>query len=96
MQMHAHRCKNCLKQGRNVVWIHGDCQQGNPETHKCPQCGEMVWQKWLVPVAQLPQSVAKVVADNHDVLAWIIFALGMLLLVCAVALYLNEKDKPTA
>jgi hypothetical protein len=52
--MHAHRCKNCAAQGISTVWIHGEEFKGNTAAHKCPKCGQLEWEKWLVPVGSLP------------------------------------------
>ena len=53
--MHAHICSACLKERNDhVIWIHGDDGQGDILKHACPKCGGLIWQKWLVPVAQIP------------------------------------------
>jgi hypothetical protein len=53
--MHAHRCKNCARQGISTVWIHGDEMAGSADAHTCPKCGQTEWEKWLVPAGQLPR-----------------------------------------
>jgi hypothetical protein len=100
--MHAHRCKNCAKQGINTIWIHGDCQQGNPGAHTCPKCGEKEWEKWLVPVGQLPkntphnvpQSLTVVPLDHVILMLFYCMILGIILnaTLFLVKQYLVKKE----
>lgn len=43
--MHAHICQNCLKNGKNTIWVHSDDNAGDIAAHKCPECGVTEWKK---------------------------------------------------
>lgn len=53
--IHAHRCATCAKSGITTLWIHGDENAGKDKPHECPRCGSHEWQRWLVPVGELPK-----------------------------------------
>ena len=53
-QIHAHICKKCLSDGVEQIWIHEDLKRGDIQAHTCPRCGTVEWQKFMVPVGQLP------------------------------------------
>jgi hypothetical protein len=55
-EMHAHRCNQCLAQGKQTVWIHGEECKGVETAHTCPVCGGKEWKKWLVPMGSLPHN----------------------------------------
>lgn len=60
LAMHAHVCANCLKSGKQVLWMHGN-EKGNVDAHTCPECGSNEKGNWIkthVPTGQLPGSAA--------------------------------------
>src|SRR5271156_2058722 len=54
--MHAHRCKVCFKNGRSTLWAHGEEAKGSADAHRCPVCGNLEWEKYMIAVAKLPNS----------------------------------------
>lgn len=76
MAMHAHRCMECIKTGKNTVWIHDDTCAGNIAAHKCPECGEVQWKKWMVEIGKLPpREMPKPNAERDTLVMWaIVFA----------------------
>lgn len=89
--MHAHRCMACADKGKNVVWIHGDDQAGVVQAHKCPQCGEVQWKKWLIEPGRLPQVTNAHGQINFDtVLGYIMLAVGIAILGYTAFIYVKK------
>lgn len=92
--MHAHRCEKCAENGKQVVWIHSETDRGVVAAHKCPECGEVQWKKWLVEPARLPQSQHVQSGVSFETI------LGYVLIFTAFAMlgygmYLYVKDRRT-
>ena len=85
VEMHAHVCEACAKNGKNVMWMHA-AEKGNIDAHKCPECGTVQWKQSHVPVASLPgQRARQAVAAN--MLPYRLFDFFMLTAFAALAVY---------
>lgn len=93
--LHAHRCQACLKQGKNVFWIHSDTCKGVVQAHKCPECGTVEWKKALIEPAQMPQKPQPAQPNQLDaILGYVVLFIAVAMLGYAVYLYVEKKRKP--
>jgi hypothetical protein len=93
--MHAHRCQHCLANGKQTVWIHGEDKAGLIAEHKCPECGEVQWKKYMVELGRLPnvrQAVANVNNDMDAILVYAVLALAIVFLAYYISRILNKKE----
>ena len=82
VKQHAHRCGKCLENGKQVVWVHGDDMKGVETAHKCPECGTVNWQQFLVEPHRLPPQHQHVSPASNPVA----YAIGVLLIMAGIAL----------
>jgi hypothetical protein len=98
-QIHAHRCENCVKNGEETIWMHGDEKGGDVAAHKCPRCGTVEWKKFLVRPVKLPGQQVVQQATSAINLEAILGYLVILVAVCLVVSlikYLAKAEKPSA
>lgn len=93
--MHTHRCEECAKNGKEVIWIHPDGDAGHIAAHKCPECGTVNWKQCKIENAKLPkpqERIAPVHAiDLQSLLGYIMLAVGLALLGYAAYVYVKER-----
>jgi hypothetical protein len=90
--VHAHRCMACADKGKNVIWIHADTDAGNVALHKCPQCGEVQWKKFLVEPRQLQQAQQSQAQVNFEtILGYVLVAVALALLGYCAYIYVKGR-----
>lgn len=105
--MHAHRCENCFKTGKQTVWIHGEECVGKVAAHTCPECGAVEWKKWLIPVSEKAKPKAAVREMPHprgdevltldleqiiDSLSIMLLAVALILMLAIIKNYAEKKQ----
>lgn len=95
VKMHAHRCEECAKNGKEVVWIHPDSDRGQIAAHKCPECGTVNWKQSNFDNGKLPQPqprnavTEKISAET--ILGYAILLLGLALIGYGAYLYIQQR-----
>lgn len=91
--MHAHRCEECAKLGKDVVWVHPEQDFGQVSAHKCPECGTVNWKQSKIDNGKipppLPKNESKINLDT--VLGYIVLLLGLALVGYGVYQYVAER-----
>src|SRR6266403_378325 len=93
IQMHAHKCEACEKNGKEVVWVHPDICRGKVAAHKCPECGTVNWKQCKVESAKLPQvaqHVQPAQINLETLLGYILLAVGLALIGYGAFLYVTK------
>jgi hypothetical protein len=93
VQMHAHKCMACAKQGKDVVWWHAETERGKIAQHTCPTCGNVEWKKWLVEPGSLPQyqnGHGTNTVDMYVLLGYAVFAVCIAILCYAAYFYVMQ------
>jgi len=100
--MHAHKCEFCFKNGKTVIWAHGEKCAGNLEAHKCPVCGNVQWRKYMIAIAELPQArrqqqsmAVGIVSAIVELLATVAIAYGVSLLIMEVYSFVQSMKGET-
>lgn len=89
--MHTHRCEECAKNGKEVIWIHPNADAGQISAHTCPECGTVNWKQCKVENGKLPQPQQRTVPVHAiDWLGYIMLAVGLALLGYATFLYIKD------
>ncbi len=90
--MHAHRCEICATNGKQVVWVHPDTGAGDIAAHRCPQCGNIEWKKFLVEPGRLPQVAngQPIQINNNALLGYIVLAICVALVFYGAFLYVKK------
>lgn len=89
--VHAHRCEKCLESGKQTFWIHGDDKAGAVEAHKCPECGEIQWKKWMIETASLTKKHNHGGINLDAILGYLVLAVGVSLLAYGAYVYIKER-----
>lgn len=96
VEVHAHKCQVCAKQGKNVFWIHSDDCKGIVQAHKCPECGTVEWKKALIEPARMPQKPQAPQPNQLDtILGYVVILIAVAMIGYAAYLYVQKKKKPT-
>ena len=99
--MHAHKCDECAKGGKEVIWYHPHYCRGIVEAHKCPECGTVNWKQCEVRTAALPKVARQHTHSDlaNQISSWLSVAAGILVVAyIAVVLYdyISASKKPAA
>jgi len=93
--MHTHRCEQCAKDGKEVIWIHPNADAGQISAHTCPECGTVNWKQCKVENGKLPQPQQRQnpvhAIDLQSLLGYIMLAVGLALLGYAAYVYVKER-----